>query len=410
MLTYYYWPVPAGGAENQCRRLANVLAARGHQCLILTCRSRSADAKQEEENGVAIVRIFSLELFIHLLQSLIDKKKVSSQQAEEQDSYSSSAADDQPVFCKSNISNVINFCIRFCNISAFSFAVLFFLLRKRRSFDVLHVHTAEWIAGLAAFAGKIFKLPVICKGADMPVFPPLQAVPLADCCDRWRRRPHFIALTPAMKDDLMRNTVPESNITIISNGVPIPAQTAPVENNSHFLYIGNFSQTAAHKAFDVLLEGWAVFHYQRPSSRLLLLGGGAAEPWQALARQLGCADSMDFLGYQTSLTPFFEQTCCLLLPSRKEGIANALLEAQSWGIPAITSDIPGNRAVVEHQKNGLIVPVGDSNALAQAMLRLHDSPELRKEYGAAARKRMEDVFALDKVADQTVALYQQVAG
>ncbi|CAK8711500.1 hypothetical protein GCAAIG_00790 [Candidatus Electronema halotolerans] len=222
--------------------------------------------------------------------------------------------------------------------------------------------------------------------------------------------PHFIALTPAMKDDLVQNHVPENKITIIPNGVSIPAQTAPVEKNSHFLYIGNFSQTAAHKAFDVLLEAWTAFHHHRPAPRLLLLGGGDAEPWQALARQLGCADSVDFLGYQTSLTPFFTQSCCLLLPSRKEGIANALLEAQSWGIPAIVSDIPGNRAVVAHQKNGLIVPVGDSKALAEAMLHLHDSPELRKEYSAAARKRMEDVFALDKVADQTVVLYQQLAG
>lgn len=208
----------------------------------------------------------------------------------------------------------------------------------------------------------------------------------------------------------MRNAVPESKITIIPNGVSIPAQTAAVARNSHFLYIGNFSQTAAHKAFDVLLEAWAMFHQQRPAPRLLLLGGGDASPWQALARQRGCADSVDFLGYQTSLTPFFKQSCCLLLPSRKEGIANALLEAQSWGIPAIVSDIPGNRAVVAHQKNGLIVPVGDSKAFAEAMLHLHDSPELRKEYGAAARKRMEDVFALDKVADQTVALYQRLAG
>ena len=243
----------------------------------------------------------------------------------------------------------------------------------------------------------------------MPVFPPLRAVPLAACCDRWRRKPHFIALTQAMKDDLLRNYVPANKITVIPNGVPVSAQTALVEKNNHFLYIGNFSQSAAHKAFDVLLKAWAAFHQQRPTPRLLLLGGGDAEPWQMLARQLGCADSVDFLGYQTCLPPFFEQSCCLLLPSRKEGIANALLEAQSWGIPAIVSDIPGNRAVVEHQKNGLIVPVGDSKTLAEAMLHLYDSPELHKKYGAAARKRMEEIFALDTVADQTVALYQQLA-
>ncbi len=404
MLTYYYWPAPAGGSENQCRRLAAALAARGHQCLVLTCRCRIEDAsQQQEENGVKIVRIFSLELLLQLIQSRKNKKEQNNTHCND------TVTVQQGIFSKKKIAKNINFCIRLCNITVFSLGVLFFLVKNKKSFDILHVHTADWIAGLAAFAGKIFKLPVLCKGADMPVFPPLYAVPLAAGCDKWRKKPHFIALTLAMKDNLMRNDVPESKITVIPNGVDIPAQTSAVEKNKLFLYIGNFSQTAAHKAFDILLEAWAEFHYQRPSSRLLLLGGGDATAWQQLARQLGCADSIEFAGYQTYLSPFFEKSCCLLLPSRKEGISNALLEAQSWGVPAIVSDIPGNRAVVEHRKNGLIVPVGDSKALAEAILHLHDSPLLRQEYGKAARKRIEAIFALDKVADQTVALYQQIA-
>jgi glycosyltransferase involved in cell wall biosynthesis len=407
MLSYYYWPVPAGGTENQCRRLAAALTARGHQCLILTCRCRFTDVQQEKEYEVTIFRIFSLEIFINFFQRLRKKNK-------RREIISDLVDSKKNQFCnllklKNKISKKINKFIVTCNIILFSFGVLFFLARKHDSFDILHVHTAEWIAGLAAFAGKIFKLPVVCKGATMPVFPSIQDVPLAFLCAKWRKKPHFITLTQAMKHDFMANGIPESKITIIPNGVPIPLRLSAVEKNSHFLYIGNFGQ-AAWKAFDILLAAWAAFHQQRPTPRLLLLGGGNAEPWQVLARQLGCAESVDFLGYQTCLPAFFEQSCCLLLPSRNEGLSNALLEAQSWGIPAIVSDIPGNRAVVAHQKNGLIVPVGDSKALAEAMLHLHDSPELRKEYSAAARKRMEDVFALDKVADQTVVLYQQLAG
>lgn len=405
MLTYYYWPIPAGGTESQCRKISAALVERGHQCLILTCRCRFIDtAQQKEENGVAIVRIFSLEIFIDLLKTLKRRsyKKIKSESVDIK----------KKVFLqhiKKSLFERLNRYVITLNIILFSLGVLFFLARKHGSFDILHVHTSEWIAGLAAFAGKIFKLPVVCKGATMPVFPPLHDVPAVSLCDKWRKKLHFITLTQAMKHDFMANGIPERKITIIPNGVPIPSQFSSVEQNSYFLYIGNFGQ-AAWKSFDILLVAWAAFHHQRPASRLLLLGGGEAEPWQALACQLGCAESVDFLGYQTSLTYFFKQSCCLLLPSRNEGLSNALLEAQSWGIPAIVSDIPGNRAVVEQQKNGLIVPVGDSKALAQAMLHLYDSPALRKEYGTAARKRMEDVFALDKVADQTVALYQQLAG
>ncbi|MCI5125660.1 MAG: glycosyltransferase [Candidatus Electrothrix sp. AR5] len=300
------------------------------------------------------------------------------------------------------------YAVRYGNIVVFVLGVLFFLGRKRHSIDILHVHTADWIAGVGAFAGRVFNIPVVCKGADMPVFPPLHGVPMAAYCDIWRRKPHFIALTQAMQADLVQDGISEKNITVIPNGVLLPNQTVAVEDNEDFLYIGNFSQSAAHKGFDLLITAWAVFHHQHSSSRLLLLGGGDALPWQQLARKLGCLDSIEFAGYQTDLAPFFRKSCCLLLPSRKEGISNALLEAQSWGLPAIVSDIPGNREVVQHKRTGLIIPTGDSRSLAEAMRHLYTSSLLRREYGRAARKRMEDFFAIDSVAERAVTLYNQL--
>ncbi|CAK8719264.1 hypothetical protein GKODMF_10830 [Candidatus Electrothrix gigas] len=285
---------------------------------------------------------------------------------------------------------------------------MFFLSKNRDTIDILHVHTAEWIAGLAAFAGKFFNILVVCKGADMPVFPPLHAVPVSTCCDIWRRKPHFIALTQAMKDNLVQNGVPDNRITVIPNGVKLPDRTAAPSRNSHFLYIGNFSQSAAHKSFDILIEAWAKVHRLRPDTKLFMLGGGNADEWTALADSLGCDDSIEFLGYRKKLTPFFLQTCCLLLPSRKEGISNALLEAQSFGLPAIVSDIPGNREIVLHEINGLIVPVENSEALAAACIHMLDNPLLREQYGNAARKRIEESFSMERIANLTVNLYKEL--
>ncbi|MCI5195756.1 MAG: glycosyltransferase, partial [Candidatus Electrothrix sp. AW5] len=131
-------------------------------------------------------------------------------------------------------------------------------------------------------------------------------------------------------------------------------------------------------------------------------------PWQQLARKLGCLDSIEFAGYQADLAPFFRKSCCLLLPSRKEGISNALLEAQSWGLPAIVSDIPGNREIVLHEINGLIVPVENSDALAAACIYILDNPLLREKYGYAARKRIEELYSMERIADLTVNLYKEL--
>lgn len=402
MLSYYYWPTPAGGAESQCRKLSAALAALGHECTVLTIRQCWADpARQTEESGVRIVRL-------PIVETLLNRRRKSGQVLGQTKNASIAAPPPQAGQLARTFKIFFEFLLKYSNSLSFIISTLCYLGLCRKKIDILHVHTAEWVAGLAACAGNIFHFPVVCKGSNIPVFPQRQGVPFAAFFDAWRRKPHFIALTPAMRDDLISNGVPADRIRIIPNGVELPNSIVAVQDNKNFLYIGNFSQSAAHKGFDVLIEAWAAFHRLRSEPRLIMLGGGDASPWQRMAEQLGCAGSIEFAGYQTDLASYFLQACCLLLPSRKEGISNALLEAQGWGIPAIVSDIPANQAVVEHRQTGLLVSVGDSKALAEAMLRCCDEPEFRRRCGAAARRRMEEFFAMDRVAARTVELYQQL--
>lgn len=402
MLSYYYWPTPAGGAESQCRKLSVALAARGHVCTVLTIRQCWADpARQTEESGVRIVRL-------PIVETLLNGRRKSGQALSQTKNANIAAPLPQAERAAGTLKNFFEFLLKYSNSLAFIIGTLCYLGLCRKKIDILHVHTAEWIAGLAAWAGSIFHFPVVCKGSNIPVFPQRQGLPFTSFFDDWRRKLHFIALTPAMRDDMLNNGVPAERICIIPNGVELPNRIVAVQDNKNFLYIGNFSQSAAHKGFDVLIEAWASFHGLRPEPRLIMLGGGDASPWQRMAEQLSCAESIEFAGYQTDLVLYFLQACCLLLPSRKEGISNALLEAQSWGIPAIASNIAANQAVVEHEQNGLLVPVGDSKALAAAMLRCCDEPEFRRSCGAASRRRMEKLFAMDTVTAQTVELYQQL--
>ena len=400
MLSYYYWPRPTGGAESQCRKLSTALAARGHECTVLTIRHVWADPARQLENGVRIVRLPIVETFLCRNRQVLGLRKNATSLA-----VPPTAQANQPA---GRLKDTLAFLLKYSNSLAFIIATLCYLAYYRKEIDILHVQTAEWIAGLAAWAGKLFSIPVLCKGSNIPVFPEQQAIPCAAFFNAWRRKPHFIALTSAMREDMLNNGVPARYINVIPNGVELPARTIAVEQNRDFLYIGNFSQSAAHKGFDVLLAAWAIFHRLRPEPRLIMLGGGDASPWQCLATQLACAESIDFAGYQTDISPYFLSACCLLLPSRKEGISNALLEAQSWGIPAIVSDIPANQAVVSQQQNGLLVPVGDSKALAAALLRFSEEPDFRRTCGTAARQRMEDCFSMDSVATRTLALYQQL--
>ncbi len=410
MLTYYYWPHKVGGAENQCRRLSSELVSLGVDVVVLTGRHEVDWPVKEKKDGVSIRRVATFETLRKRSKKFFGKDttpKTGSSRSIQTEMVTAGARSLRGKIWKSG-ATWASWLVRYLNVFFFFFNAVLFFLRNWRSFSLIHAHTADWTTGLAAFVGKLLGIPVLCKGANLPVFPELRAVPLAACCDIWRRKPYFIALTEAMKDDLIQNGVSNNRITVIPNGVRLSQQKATPGRNNNFLYIGNFSQSATHKGFDVLLEAWAAVHRLRPEVKLFMLGGGNADEWIAYANVLGCADSIEFLGYRKELASFFLQTCCLLLPSRKEGISNALLEAQSWGLPAIVSDIPGSREIIVHEINGLIVPVESSEALATACVRLIDNPLVRMEYGNAARKRIEELYLMERIAGRVISLYNEL--
>jgi glycosyltransferase involved in cell wall biosynthesis len=93
------------------------------------------------------------------------------------------------------------------------------------------------------------------------------------------------------------------------------------------------------------------------------------------------------------------------LPSYREGVPNALLEAAASGLPIVTTDTPGCRDVVTDNVNGLLVPVRNAKALADALEILIISSDIRKRMGAAGRQIAMEQFSTSKVNRETLAVY-----
>lgn len=96
------------------------------------------------------------------------------------------------------------------------------------------------------------------------------------------------------------------------------------------------------------------------------------------------------------------------LPSYREGLPKSLLEAAASGLPIVTTDAPGCREVVRDGVNGLLVPVRDAAALAEAMRKLIDDPALRRRMGEQSRLMAETEFGQETVVAQTLAVYREV--
>jgi glycosyltransferase involved in cell wall biosynthesis len=105
----------------------------------------------------------------------------------------------------------------------------------------------------------------------------------------------------------------------------------------------------------------------------------------------------------------FAQAHIVCLPSAYgEGVPKVLIEAAACGRPIVTTDSPGCREIVQHEGNGLLVPVGEVVALTAALQRLIEAPDLRQRLGAAGRKLAEAEFSLQQVNELTLSLYDRL--
>ena len=108
---------------------------------------------------------------------------------------------------------------------------------------------------------------------------------------------------------------------------------------------------------------------------------------EALSAELGIAEAVRFLGWRPDVASVIEACDIFCLPSLNEGMGKAIVEAMAMGKPVIASDVGGIPDLVVPGENGILVPPGDSDALAEAILNLRDHPEMRVRMGEEGRKK-----------------------
>jgi glycosyltransferase involved in cell wall biosynthesis len=114
---------------------------------------------------------------------------------------------------------------------------------------------------------------------------------------------------------------------------------------------------------------------------------------------------VSWLGETANVKPYIQQADVVVLPSYREGLPRSLLEASAMGKPLISTDVVGCRDALDHEVTGLLVPVRDEKALAQAMLWMIDHPQARTKMGAAGRRKIVEEFDERKVIEKILTVY-----
>jgi glycosyltransferase involved in cell wall biosynthesis len=372
MILPAYLPESFGGAEQQTRRLAQTLVARGAPVTLLAPRLKRATPALEREEAVVIRRF--------LLRTA-------------------------PNLGGRHFDSFLQWCA----------CISTWLWRHRRGYDVIHVIHARLHAFPAAVAGQALGKPVLVKPGgggeahfDLSVVHRKRLLGSVFARAIARNTTAWIASSREIATDLALWGVPRDRIHAIPNGINIPVDFTPRLRSGivHFISMGRLDR---EKAFDATIRAFAALP-DDTSARLTILGDGRCrQDLEALSRSLEQEGRIAFPGAVADVNPYLRDADVYLSSSVAEGMSNALLEAMSHGVVPVVSRVSGVADVVEDGVSGLLFPPGDETALAMRLKEaLAMTADRRHRMGDAARETMRVRFSLDGVADQHLALYRNV--
>ncbi|KAA1175044.1 glycosyltransferase family 4 protein [Marinobacter salinexigens] len=208
----------------------------------------------------------------------------------------------------------------------------------------------------------------------------------------------------------MEHLSPEK-LHVIYNGYP-DVEAAPIESNPGKdplkPIIGLVANLRPIKRIDDLLRACGLLRDRGYNFELTIAGGGNQESYRELAEDLNIGDKVTFLGGVSNPEEHIQQFDVAVLCSETEGFSNAIIEYMRAGKPVVCTRTGGNPEIVADGENGYLVPVGNVEALADAIGRLMDDPELRTKMGKAALATMAGKYSMANMIQQHIDLYARL--
>jgi sugar transferase (PEP-CTERM/EpsH1 system associated) len=229
----------------------------------------------------------------------------------------------------------------------------------------------------------------------------------------------YVALSHHIEEYLERQVgVPPRRVSQIYNGVdterfrPAPAREriagCPFGHPEDFL-VGWVGRMDPIKGLPHLLQGLARAAQNPAASRLRLVLVGEGPMRQAVERlveQHGMSERVWLAGERADVAELMRGLDCFVLPSLGEGISNTILEAMATRLPIVATRVGGNGELIESGMTGLLVPPGDGDALAGALLRYSSDRAMARRHAKAARRVAQTRFSLARMVADYCSVYE----
>ncbi|MFT7414250.1 MAG: glycosyltransferase involved in cell wall biosynthesis [Methylophagaceae bacterium] len=223
-------------------------------------------------------------------------------------------------------------------------------------------------------------------------------------CDYW------IGITKGICDYLINSGLPVNRVVHIPNFVN-ETKSEPVSRDSFSTPAGvpilfALGRLHIHKGFDILLRALA----EIDTEAVLWLAGDGPEKdnLQQLANELGIAEQIRFLGWQTNVNALMQTADLFICPSRHEGLGSIIIEAWFNRCPMVATASQGPSELITDQKNGLVTPIDDVSALAAAINTLLENPQQAKELAKQGYLEYQQKYSRDGIIEQYKNFFKQI--
>lgn len=283
--------------------------------------------------------------------------------------------------------------------------------------DVVHAHDPHGVAMAAlarSFAGPDgdFAL-VVSRRVDFHL--------KGNSFSRWKYRQVdcFIAASEAIRQMLVADGVTPGDVVTVHEGIDVDRIAAAPRVNVHgelwlpadAPVVGNVAALVPHKGQRHLIDAAALVLRAVPDARFVIVGEG--ELHEALERHIHerhLEKHVFLTGFRHDVPGLIKGFDLFVMSSVTEGLGTSLLDAMACGRPIVATTAGGMPEVVVDGETGLLVPVRDDRAMAAAIVHLLQDRGLRERMGAAGLARVREQFSVERMVEQTAAVYARVAG
>jgi glycosyltransferase involved in cell wall biosynthesis len=291
-------------------------------------------------------------------------------------------------------------------------------IARAHAVDVLHCHQySAFVYGRIARAFARFGLVFTEHGR------------LAHQQPSWKRRlvnpmlgrmgGALFAVSAELRAHMMAEGLPASRITVIHNGIDPGARPdseatararARLGLDSKRFVVGSAARLDRVKDLDTLIRAVGVLKRRQGSGFLVIFGDGPER--EALQRRVVEQDLTNdvlFAGYREDVRSLLPAVDLYVNSSISEGISLTILEAMAAALPVVATSVGGNPEIVRDGETGVLVPPGDVDSLASALVKLARDNRTRTRYGDEGRRRVLEHFTIDRMVNDYVAQYERAA-